>query len=306
MSAQPIVVVGSLNMDLVINVERVPAAGETLVGRECGFVPGGKGANQAVACARLGARVAMIGRVGADMFGQRLLQGLAEDGIGIGHVKTDEIAASGVALVMVDDSAQNRIVLVPGANGSMTPAHIEQAAELIDEAALMITQLEVPLCVVESAVQRAARAGVRVILNPAPACELPPSLWPCIDYLIPNETEASALSGIEVSDLDSAARAARAAGELRARGVRHVLITLGSRGVLISDHAGVRHHDALPVRAVDTTAAGDTFIGAFAVALHEGLALDEATRRATAAAAVCVTRAGAQSSIPYRAEVMVR
>jgi ribokinase len=292
-----VVVVGSLNMDLVVRVSRVPDAGETLTGRDFVVMPGGKGANQAVACARLGARVIQIGRVGPDAFGRDLCQAMKADGIDIGHISTDDRAATGVATILVDDSAQNRIVLAPGANATLTARHLDAAVADIAQASLMILQLEVPLATVDYAIGLAQRSGLPILLNPAPAQPLPDRLWPAIDYLIPNESEASMLAGIPVSDPRSAAEAASL---FRQRGVRHVLITLGEQGVLIADPDGTRHLMAQSVKAVDTTAAGDSFIGGFAVGLLEGMSLEEAAGLGQQAAAFCVARPGAQMSIPFR------
>jgi ribokinase len=295
-----IVVVGSLNMDLVLTVARAPNAGETLTGRTLQLIPGGKGANQAVACARLGGRVAMIGRVGRDEFGEQLRKSLAADHIALDHLGSDDQAGTGVAMIMVDDSAQNRIVLVPGANGAFTPEHVDEARALIESAGLLLLQLEVPLPTVMRAIEHAARSGARILFNPAPAQPLPAEWFARMDYLVPNETEASLLTGINVTDPASATGAAQ---KLRSRGARVVLITLGAQGVLIADAGGTRHYRPPTVKAVDTTAAGDTFIGAFAVGLTEGLALDDAAKLAMQAASLSVTRVGAQTSIPYRSEL---
>lgn len=298
------VVVGSLNMDLVLEVARAPMAGETVFGRKLTFVPGGKGANQAVACARLGGTVAMIGRVGSDDFGGQLRRGLMADGVDVTHVSSETTTTTGTALILVEDSAQNRIAIVPGANGALQPADVDRAGELIAAARLMLLQLESPLHTVEHAIDRALATGnSSVILNPAPAQTLPERLWSRIDYIIPNETEASLLTGIDVVDASSAASAAF---EMRRRGAKHVVITLGSQGVLIYDDQGTRTHPAPRVQAVDTTAAGDTFIGGLAAALLEGKDLDTAAKFAIEAAALSVTRVGAQSSIPYRQQVMQR
>jgi len=295
-----LVVVGSLNMDLVLRVPRVPDAGETLTSHAFSVVPGGKGANQAVACARLGAKVIQIGRVGADAFGAALRQAMAADGIDIDHVSTDDHAATGVATILVDDTAQNRIILAPGANATLTTAHLDAAAACIERASLVVLQLEVPLETVEYAIGLAHRAGRSVLLNPAPAQPLPDRLWTVIDFLIPNESEATILTGIPVSDPDSATKAAEF---LRAKGVRHVLVTLGEQGVLIAGPDGTHHLPAHAVKAVDTTAAGDTFIGGFAAGLLEGMAVIEAARLGQRAASLCVTRPGAQPSIPFRLEL---
>jgi ribokinase len=295
-----VVVIGSLNMDLVLRVPRMPEAGETLTGHDFSLGPGGKGANQAVACARLGAKVVLIGRVGADPFGAALRQAMTADGIDIRQVSTDDQSATGVATILVDDQAQNRIVLAPGANATLTCAHIEADAACIEGASMVVLQLEIPLETVEYAIGLAQRAGRTVLLNPAPAQMLPDRLWKAIDFLIPNESEATILTGIQVSCPDSAAEAARI---LLDRGVRHVLITLGSQGVLIADPDGVRHLPAEPVTAVDTTAAGDSFIGGFATGLLEGMTIEKAARLGQRAAALCITRKGAQPSIPFRWEL---
>lgn len=295
-----IIVVGSLNMDLVMRMPRVPVGGETLTGHDFATLPGGKGANQAVASARMGGRVAMVGRLGADSNGAALRATLDAEGIATAHVSNIATAASGVAMIWVEDDGQNRIALAPGANGSLGPAEVDAAAADIAAAALLIVQFEVPMPAVLAAVGHARRAGVKVLLNPAPAAPLPAALWPQVDILVLNESEASAVSGVVVGDVASAV----VAGEtLRARGPSQVLVTLGAQGVVVVDGAGSRHAAAHQVVAVDTTAAGDTFIGALAVALCEGQSLDAAVALGQAASALCVTRAGAQASIPYRREL---
>lgn len=296
----PIVVIGSLNMDLVMRTARIPSAGETLSGHGFATLPGGKGANQAVACARLGGQVAMIGRVGVDAFGRALRDALATDGIDVARVEDTAEAATGVAMILVEDIGENRIVLAPGANGRLLGDDIERSRALIEGAALLVLQLEVPLDTVCAAIAIARQAGVPVLLNPAPASALPDALYSSIDLLVPNETEATLLTGITVRDPASAEEAARS---LLARGVRSVLITLGAQGVLIADADGCRHLSARVVQAVDSTAAGDTFVGGLAVGLTEGLSLDEAAALGQAASAICVTRAGAQPSIPRRGEL---
>jgi len=296
-----IVVVGSLNMDLVMRMDRAPAGGETLPGHDFATLPGGKGANQAVACARMGARVAMVGRVGADANGAVLRAALAVDGIDAGEVDALPAVHSGVAMIWVEEGGQNRIALASGANGLLDGAGVERAAALIDAATMLIVQLEVPMPAVEAAVARAHRAGVTVLMNAAPAMALSASLWPQIDILVVNESEATALSDVAVVDHASAARAGVS---LRERGPDCVLVTLGAQGVVVVDAGGARHAPAHPVQAVDTTAAGDTFIGALAAALCEGRTLDEAVALGQAASALCVTRRGAQASIPYRHELV--
>ena len=297
-----IIVVGSLNMDLVFRVPRAPEAGETLTGRGFAAIPGGKGANQAIACARMGAPVAMIGAVGGDDFGAALIGALAADGVDAAHVQREAAAPTGVAMVMVDDAAQNRIVLAPGANARLAPAAIDAARDLIAGAAMVALQLETPVETVLRAAQAARAAGRRVLLNPAPAPTqpLPDALWPLVDDLIPNESEAAALTGVAVVDEASARAAARL---LRGRGVGRALITLGARGVWFSGPEGERLLPAAAVVARDTTAAGDTFIGGYAAGLREGLDPFAAAALGQRAAALCVTRAGAQPSIPFRHEL---
>lgn len=297
---KPVVVVGSLNMDLVMRTPRVPVGGETLHGHEFSTLPGGKGANQAVACARLGAKVSMIGQVGNDGFGTTLRDGLAADGIDVSGVLQTTAVGTGVAMILVEDIGQNRIVLAAGANGALTPDDIEAQAALIGGAAMLVLQLEVPMPVVERAIAIAHNAGVPVLLNPGPAKPLAEALWSQIDILIPNESEAELLSGIAVTDAASAYTAARV---FRQRGVKCVLITLGANGVAVIDDAGERHLPAHVVKAVDTTAAGDTFIGGLTAGLVEGMAMDEAVALGQRASALCVTRHGAQPSIPYRREI---
>lgn len=297
---KPVVVVGSLNMDLVMRTPRVPAGGETLHGHDFCTLPGGKGANQAVACARLGSRVAMVGQVGKDGFGDVLRNGLAADGIDVTYVKQTESIGTGVAMILVEDIGQNRIVLAAGANGTLSKSDIDAAGVLIDDAALLVVQLEVPLDIVLYAMRRARAAGVPVLLNPAPAVALPDEVLGLIDMLVPNESEASLLTGMPVND---PASAFAAAAKLRERGVRCVLVTLGEKGVVIVDGDGSRHLPATAVKAVDTTAAGDTFIGGLTAGLVEGMTLDDAASLGQRASALCVTRAGAQPSIPYRSEL---
>ena len=300
LQSKPVLVVGSLNMDLVMRTPRLPEGGETLTGHEFSTLPGGKGANQAVACARLGAKVAMIGQVGNDGFGTTLRDGLAADGIDVNGVLQTSAVGTGVAMILVEDIGQNRIVLAAGANGALTPDDIEAQAALIGGAAMLVLQLEVPMPVVERAIAIAHNAGVPVLLNPGPAKPLAEALWSQIDILIPNESEAELLSGIAVTDAASAYTAARV---FRQRGVKCVLITLGANGVAVIDDAGERHLPAHVVKAVDTTAAGDTFIGGLTAGLVEGMAMDEAVALGQRASALCVTRHGAQPSIPYRREI---
>ncbi|WP_324740578.1 ribokinase [Pseudomonas veronii] len=290
-----VVVVGSLNMDLVTRASRLPRAGETLIGQSFSTVPGGKGANQAVASARLGAEVAMIGCVGSDAYGLQLRDALLVEGIDCQAVSCVD-GSSGVALIVVDDSSQNAIVIVAGSNGELTPASLQAADVVLQAADVIVCQLEVPLETVGYALKRGRELGKTVILNPAPASGPLPAQWyASIDYLIPNESEATALSGVTVDSLDSAKLAA---AQLIKAGAAKVIITLGAQGALFSDGNRVEHLAAPNVKAVDTTAAGDTFVGGFAAALAHGKSEAEAIRFGQVAAALSVTRAGAQPSIP--------
>jgi len=296
-----VAVVGSLNMDLVARAPRLPHPGETLAGRTFAQVAGGKGGNQAVAAARLGAQVSMLGCVGADANGAQLRAGLEAEGIDCAAVETGR-EATGVALIVVDDASQNAIVIVAGSNGEVTPETIARHEAVLAAADVVICQLETPLDTVQAALATARRLGKTVILNPAPATGPLPAEWlPLIDYLIPNELEAATLTGLPVG---SPEEAATAAAVLRAAGARNVLITLGPRGVQAAlEGAAPALYDAPKVKAVDTTAAGDTFIGGFAAQLAQGASVDAAIRFAQRAAALSVTRAGAQPSIPTWAEV---
>ena len=295
-----VVVIGSLNMDLVTRAPRLPRGGETLIGHSFATVSGGKGANQAVAAARLGAKVAMIGCVGNDDYGVRLRDALLAEHIDCEAVSVVE-DSSGVALIVVDDNSQNAIVIVAGANGAMTPAVIERFDAVLQAADVVICQLEIPDATVGHALKRARELGKTVILNPAPASRPLPADWfAAIDYLIPNESEAAALSGLAVDSLQSAETAAT---QLIAMGAGKVIVTLGAQGSLFANGNGFEHFPAPTVKAVDTTAAGDTFVGGFAAALADGKSEAEAIRYGQIAAALSVTRAGAQPSIPTMSEV---
>jgi len=296
----PHVVVGSLNMDLVIRTPRFPGPGETIIGSAFHTIPGGKGANQAVAAAKLGAQVTMVGRVGDDAFGAQQIANLSQLGIDVSHIQRDLKAATGVALIALDEQGQNSIILAPGANMRLTLADLEAAENALASAAILVLQLEIPQKVVEQAIKVARAHGVIVLLNPAPARRLPPTLLSQVDVLIPNESETALLTGTEVNDIESARRAA---AKLRAAGVGTVILTLGGRGALLLEGQKATHVPGYRVHVVDTTAAGDAFVGGFAVALAEGQDLAQAVRLANAAGALAVTKLGAQPSLPTRSEV---
>lgn len=299
MSAK-VVVVGSLNMDLVTRAERLPRGGETLIGKSFATVSGGKGANQAVAAARLGAQVSMVGCVGDDAYGEQLRSALLAEQIDCQAVSVVE-GSSGVALIVVDDSSQNAIVIVAGGNGLLSPEKVAGFDRVLQEADVIICQLEVPPATVGYTLKRGRELGKTVILNPAPASGPLPAQWyGSIDYLIPNESEASALSGVAVDSLESAEAAA---GRLITAGAGKVIITLGAQGSLFANGRSFEHFPAPKVKAVDTTAAGDTFVGGFAAALAAGKSEADAIRFGQVAAALSVTRAGAQPSIPTLSDV---
>lgn len=295
-----ILVVGSSNTDMVIKADHLPRPGETVLGGNFLMNPGGKGANQAVAAARLGGKVAFICKTGSDIFGHQSQQLFEEEGIDTSYVFTDSEYPSGVALITVDKEAENCIVIASGANANLLPADIVKAEKTIGEADLVLMQLEVPMDTVEYVAEKAWESGKQVILNPAPAQTLSNQLLKHLTLITPNETEAEMISGIKIMDQASAIEAARI---IVGMGVEQVIITLGSKGALVYDEAGTELIPAYKVKAVDTTAAGDVFNGALAVALSEGRSLREAVKFACKASAISVTRVGAQSSAPYRNEV---
>jgi ribokinase len=296
-----VLVVGSSNTDLVIRVPRLPRPGETVLGGAFSTAAGGKGANQAVAAARAGGRVTFVARVGTDGFGDRTVAGLEADGVDIRFVARTAEAPSGIALITVDERGENSISVASGANALLSAADVERAGEALAAADIVLLQLESPLATVEAAVRRAGERGVPVILNPAPARELGDALLAAVSVLTPNEHEAELLTGIPVRDEQSAREAAR---RLRDRGPATVVVTLGERGVYALAAGFAGPVPGFKVEPVDTTAAGDIFNGALAVALAEKLVLPEALRFAQAAAAISVTRPGAQPSAPTRAEIL--
>jgi ribokinase len=296
-----ILVIGSLNMDLVVKTERIPAAGETVKGISFSTIPGGKGANQAVAARRLGRMpVKLAGAIGADAFGAALKTALVEAGVDVDHVAEKSGMSTGTATIVVDQAGDNRIIIVPGANGQVLPGDVDRLEQVIAGAAILLLQFEIPLETIEQAVRTARRFSVPVMLNPAPAAPIPDPLLGGVRYLIVNETEAALLSGRSVTDPETAFPAAET---LRARGPEYVVVTLGDRGALVVGAGTHFHHPARPVPVVDTTAAGDSFVGALAVGCAEGLEVEAAVPIAVAAGTLAVTRFGAQPSIPTREEV---
>ena len=288
-------------MDMVVKTSHIPVPGETVLSGSFFMNPGGKGANQAVSVARLGGDVAFVSKVGNDIFGKQSTQLFKEEGIDIAHLLSDDTLPSGVALITVDRSGENSIVVASGANAGLMPADLEDALDKIAGAGIVLMQLEIPMETVHFAAIYAVKHGVKVILNPAPANTLPPKLLSCIDIITPNQSEAAMLSGINVTDAATAAQAAVAIHNL---GVKSVIITMGAMGCVIYDKGEITLVPAQKVEAVDTTAAGDVFCGALAVALAEGGTLFDAVNFASRAAAISVTRMGAQPSIPYRKELI--
>jgi ribokinase len=295
-----VTIVGSLNMDLVARVPRLPQPGETIIGGDFHTAPGGKGANQAVAAARLGAQVSIVGRVGCDAFAESLLNNLTAAGVDHSYVIQDPEAATGVALIAVEDAGQNSIVVVSGANMCLSPADVDGAEATIASADALLLQLESPLGTVIRAAEVARAHGVIVILNPAPARSLPAALMSLVDVLIPNESETALLTGLPIR---GQAQAEAAAATLRGMGVGTVILTLGERGALLAQARSMELIPAFEVTPVDTTGAGDAFVGGFAVALAEGRSPAEAVRWGNAAGAVATTRLGAQPSMPTRQAV---
>lgn len=300
MAKNSIVVIGSSNTDMIVQMARLPKPGETVLGGVFSVAAGGKGANQAVGAARAGARVSFVARVGQDMFGAQAVASLVKDGINVSYVCKDRVAPSGVALIFVGRNGENSIAVAPGANGRLSPIDIKRAKPAFADASTLVMQLETPLATVLAAAQLATEAGLRVILNPAPARALPEKLFKHVSILTPNETETELLTGIKVNTTTTAAEAAR---RLMAKGVQTVIITLGRRGAFVATKAGMQLVPGFKVKPVDTTAAGDIFNGALAAALNENQPLLEAVRFANAAAAISVTRLGAQPSAPKRKEI---
>lgn len=302
MDLNKIVVVGSCNTDMVVTTDQLPKPGETVLGRNFKMFSGGKGANQAVAAARLGGNVSFVAKTGDDLFGRQSIEKYKEEGIDVRHIFLDPLLPTGVALITVDQNGENCIAVASGANAALESTHIENAKEIIENAAIVLMQLEIPIETVEYAARLAYKNGVKVILNPAPAVLLSDELLKCLYAIIPNKTEAEILSGIKISDWDSAKKAANV---ISSKGVDIVVITLGENGAFIKD--GIKYYD-IPgnnIDVIDTTAAGDTFCGAFCVAISEGLPIQDAAILANKAASIAVSRSGAQSSIPRREEINI-
>ncbi|MBQ2029250.1 MAG: ribokinase [Bacteroidaceae bacterium] len=297
-----IVVVGSCNTDLVISVDHLPAPGETIIGHDFMTNQGGKGANQAVAVARLGGTTAFVARVGDDGFGRQSIALLKEEGIDTRHVLLTEGVATGVAMIPVDCRGENSIIVASGANALLTPADIDAAADTIREAGIVLMQLETPVDTLIRAARLAREGGALVVLNPAPFPKepLPAELLALVDIITPNETEASMMAGISVTDEASALQAIL---KIQATGIKQVILTAGSKGAYTAESGSLVNIPAVKTEVVDTTAAGDTFCGALCVALSEGNGLTGAIRFANRAAALSVTRRGAWMSIPKRGEI---
>ncbi|GAB1462165.1 ribokinase [Pedobacter sp.] len=295
-----ILVIGSSNTDMVVKTNRFPMPGETILGGDFLMNAGGKGANQAVAAARLGAKVKFICKTGADIFGREAVKSLEKEGIDTNHILVDDANPSGVALILVDDNAENMIVVAPGANANLTAVEMADLADEIDKASYVLMQLEIPLKTVIHVAKYAKDKGVRTVLNPAPACKLPSDIYQHISIITPNEKEASMLTGVDVVDENTARTAAL---KLYGKGVETVIITMGAKGALLLHDDEFTFVPASVVKAVDTTAAGDVFNGALVVALNEGKNYKEAVEFACEASGISVTRDGAQASAPYRKEL---
>jgi len=299
-SSKSIIVVGSSNTDMVIQTNKFPVPGETLLGGKFFMFPGGKGANQAVAAARLGGLVTFIAKVGHDIFGEQALQQFQKEGIRTDFIISDPSNPSGVALITVDAKGENTIVVAQGANGALTTEDIQKANKEFENTSIVLMQLEIPLEAVLHTAKLATQHGKKVILNPAPARQLPDALLKELFIITPNESETETLLGIEITDMNAVHVAAK---QLHEKGVTHVIITLGSEGAYLYNTEGGQHIPTVKVTPIDSTAAGDVFNGALAVAISEGKSLREAIQFANRAAAISVTRMGAQASAPFRNEL---
>ena len=299
-TSKSIIVVGSSNTDMVIQTNKFPVPGETLLGGKFFLFPGGKGANQAVAAARLGGLVTFIAKVGNDIFGEQALQQFKNEGILTEFIISDPSNPSGVALITVDAKGENTIVVAQGANGALTSEDIQKANKEFENTSIVLMQLEIPLDAVIHTAKLATQHGKKVILNPAPARQLPDTLLKELFIITPNESETEVLLGIEITNMNAVHTAAK---KLHDKGVAHVIITLGSEGAYLYNAEGGQHIPTTKVKPVDSTAAGDVFNGALAVAISEGKSVSEAIQFANRAAAISVTRMGAQASAPFRNEL---
>lgn len=299
MKTKTIVVLGSSNTDMVIKSPKLPLPGETIIGGAFFMNQGGKGANQAVAAARMGADVQFISKIGTDIFGKQSIKGYKDEGINVDKIFIDESAPSGIALISVDGVGENSILVAPGANSNLLPADLHKVIEEIKQAGILLMQLEIPMASIEYAAEAAFNNNVKVILNPAPACKLSRKLIDCLFLIVLNESEAEYVSGVSVS---GEATAIEAATKISDMGVKNIIVTLGSDGVIAMIDREVFKVPAIKVNAIDTTAAGDTFCGVLSVGIMEGMPVIEAIKLANKAAALSVTRMGAQKSIPYRNE----
>jgi ribokinase len=302
MKCKKILIIGSSNTDMVIKTQNFPAPGETILGEKFLMNSGGKGANQAVAAVRLGGMVTFVGKIGNDIFGKQAIQQLEDEGINVDFVSVDKNHPSGVALITVDCKGENSIVVAPGSNGTLSTADFDKAVDELNDSEFVLMQLEIPIPTVEYIARIASQKKVKVVLNPAPAVELSDELLKNLYIITPNETEAGLLTGIKVTDEESALKAAEV---LSKKGVDIVIITMGSVGAFILANGKSEVIKSPKVDAIDTTAAGDTFCGALCVGLSEGLLIADAVRMANKAAGITVTREGAQNSIPYREDVFM-
>ncbi|HIU75027.1 MAG TPA: ribokinase [Candidatus Pelethocola excrementipullorum] len=296
-----ILIIGSLNMDMVIEMKRMPLKGETVLGNTLTYVPGGKGANQAYTSGKLGGAVVMLGCVGTDSLGEKLIGNIARSGTDASHIRRVEEEPTGTAVIYVDEEGDNSIVVVSGANGACDVEYLKENHSLFEESAYVMFQMEIPYEAIFYGIRKAKELGKTVVLNPAPAPDtLPEDIWESIDYLTPNETEVLKMSGQREMSMEGIKRGARC---LLQKGVKNILVTLGDKGVLFINDKEEVLYPARSVEALDTTAAGDCFNGAFVAGLAEGMSVEEAITFANLASSVAVTRKGAQSSIPDREEV---
>lgn len=293
-------VIGSLNMDLVVRAKRIPKGGETIPGIDLQLIPGGKGANQAIASSRFGAETSMIGCVGKDSFGSILLESLKNSGVSTRNIKYIDESATGTATIIVEENGENRIIVVPGANGLVSPEYVDSVWAEISHSSIVLLQHEIPLNTISIIVERASSKGIAVILNPAPYYPISDNILSLLDVIILNVTEGSAFSGVSISNKETAFEAAR---KILVKGVKIVVVTLGSQGSVLVSHEEEIFQPAFKVQTVDTTAAGDTFVGVYAASVLDCKSKKEALLYATAAAGLTVTKKGAQPSIPKYKEV---